>query len=165
VAARGGSRHYSAAAQFAERAADPDRSGVTGALRIFVVPHAIVQLDARTAALRSAAAHCQSWRAIEVHARELPRNYWIAGLLGAYACVIAASPNAVAAAAWSLPPVAIPLVLWTLQTPSRWLWCFFFAALLLPPLPFALGNSGPHVAWHWPGSAWSAALCGSENGA
>ena len=77
--------------------------------------------------------------------RELPRSYWIAGLLGAYACAIAASPSPMMAAAWSAPLVAIPVVLWTLQTARRWLWCFFFAALLLPPLPFAFGNSGPHV--------------------
>jgi hypothetical protein len=83
--------------------------------------------------------------AIEARARELPRHYWIAGLLGAYACVIAASPSPLVAGAWSAPLVAIPLVLWTLQTASRWLWCFFFAALLLPPLPFAFGNSGPHA--------------------
>jgi O-antigen ligase len=83
---------------------------------------------------------------IEARARELPRNYWIAGLLGAYACVIAASPSPLAAIAWSAPLVAIPLVLWILQSASRWLWCFFFAALLLPPLPFAFGDSGPHVA-------------------
>jgi hypothetical protein len=85
-------------------------------------------------------------QATDVQARELPRSYWIAGLLGAYACLIAASPNLVAAAAWSVPFIAIPLLLWTFQSAGRWLWCFFFAALLLPPLPFALGNSGPHVA-------------------
>ena len=83
---------------------------------------------------------------IDIRSRELPRNYWIAGILGAYACLIAASPGPIAAAAWSAPLVAIPLVLWTLETAGRWLWCFFFAALLLPPLPFALGDSGPHVA-------------------
>src|ERR1700683_2813366 len=83
---------------------------------------------------------------IEVRWRELPRNYWIAGLLGAYACVIALSPNPRTATLGVALLVAVPLVLWTLQTASRWLWCFFFAALLLPPLPFALGNSGPHVA-------------------
>lgn len=77
--------------------------------------------------------------------RELPRNYWIAGALSACACVIAASPNLVTAAAWTAPLVTIPLVLWTLQSASRWLWCFCFAALVLPPLPFAFGNSGPHV--------------------
>jgi hypothetical protein len=84
--------------------------------------------------------------AIEVRARELPRSYWIAGLLGAYACVIATSRNPATAAALSTPLVAIPLIIWILESAGRWLWCFFFAALLLPPLPFALGNSGPHVA-------------------
>ncbi len=83
---------------------------------------------------------------IDVRARELPRNFWIAGSLGAWACAIARSPSPAVAAAWSAPLLAISLVLWTLLTASRWLWCFFFAALLLPPLPFAFGNSGPHVA-------------------
>jgi O-Antigen ligase len=78
-------------------------------------------------------------------ARELPRNFWIAGVLGAWASVITASPSPLVAVAWSAPLVAIPVVLWMLQTATRWLWCFFFAALLLPPLPYAFGNSGPHV--------------------
>ena len=82
---------------------------------------------------------------IELRSRELPRNFWIAGSLGVYACAVAASPSPLTAAAWSAPLLAIPLVLWILHTASRWLWCFFFAALLLPPLPFAFGNSGPHV--------------------
>jgi O-antigen ligase len=82
---------------------------------------------------------------IEIRSRELPLNFWIAGSLGVYACAVAASPSPGAAMAWSAPLLAIPLVLWTLQTASRWLWCFFFAALLLPPLPFAFGNSGPHL--------------------
>jgi O-antigen ligase len=83
---------------------------------------------------------------IDIRAQELPHNYWIAGLLGAYACVIASSRSPVVAVAWSAPLVAIPALVWILQGSSRWLWCFFFAALLLPPLPFALGNSGPHLA-------------------
>ncbi len=82
---------------------------------------------------------------IDFRARELPRNYWIAGLLGAYGCLIAVSPNPAVAAVLSIPLVAIPLVLWALQSAGRWLWCFFFAALVLPPLPIAVGNSGPHV--------------------
>lgn len=82
---------------------------------------------------------------IDVHPRELPRHYWIAASLGAYACLVVAASSPAAALAWSAPLVVIPLILWTLQTASRWLWCFFFAALLLPPLPFAIGNSGPHV--------------------
>ena len=82
---------------------------------------------------------------IERQSSELPRNFWIAGALGAYACLIAAAPTPTAAIAWSAPLVAIPLIYWILQTATRWLWCFFFAALLLPPLPFAIGNTGPHV--------------------
>lgn len=82
---------------------------------------------------------------IEGRVRELPRNYWIAGLLGAYACLIARSETPLAAAAWVVPLLAIPLVPWILRSASLWVWCFFFAALLLPPLPIALGNSGPHV--------------------
>jgi O-Antigen ligase len=85
-------------------------------------------------------------QATDVRARELPCSFWIAALFGAYACVIAASPNAAIAAALSLPPVAVVLILWTFQNAGRWLWCFFVSALLLPPLPFALGDSGPHVA-------------------
>ena len=83
---------------------------------------------------------------IDVGARETPQNYWVAGLLGAYACAVAAAPSPATALAWIAPGVAIPLVLWILRGANRWLWCFFFAALLLPPLPFALGDSGPHVA-------------------
>jgi O-antigen ligase len=83
--------------------------------------------------------------AIEARTHGLPRNYWIAGSLGGYACVIAASPSRAVAAALVLAPVAIALFMWTLQTAGRWLWCFFFAALLLPPLPLAFGDSGPHV--------------------
>jgi O-antigen ligase len=83
---------------------------------------------------------------IDVQPRELPRNYWIAGFLGVYSCAIAVAPSPLAALAWSAPALAIPAILWIFRNPQRWLWCFFFAALLLPPLPFALGDSGPHVA-------------------
>ena len=126
-------------------AVDPDRSDVAGALRIFVVPHAIVQLDARTPALRSAAAHCHPWRRLK-SARASCRA--IIGSRDCWAPMPASSRRRQIRwrpPRWSVPLVAIPLVLWILQTASRWLWCFFFAALLLPPLPFAFGNSGPHV--------------------
>jgi hypothetical protein len=36
--------------------------------------------------------------------------------------------------------------LWLLDKPARWIGAFFFAAVLLPPLPVALGNAGPHPA-------------------
>jgi O-antigen ligase len=41
----------------------------------------------------------------------------------------------VAAAAW-----------WTLGRPERWVWVFLGAAVLLPPLPLAWGDTGPHPA-------------------
>jgi O-antigen ligase len=83
---------------------------------------------------------------IDAGPRELPRSYWIAGLLGVYSVTIAAMRSPAMALPWSAPGLAIALALWTLRAANRWLWCFFFTALLLPPLPFALGNSGPHVA-------------------
>lgn len=84
--------------------------------------------------------------AIDRQARELPRNFWIAALFGAYACLIAVSPSPLTGLVLAAPLVVIPLMAWIVQTANRWLWCFFFAALLLPPLPFAFGNSGPHVS-------------------
>ena len=83
---------------------------------------------------------------IEVRSRELPRNYLDSGIVGRLRLRHRGiAKSGWLRAAWSVPLVAIPLVLWILQTAGRWLWCFFFAALLLPPLPFAFGNSGPHV--------------------
>jgi O-Antigen ligase len=38
----------------------------------------------------------------------------------------------------------VPLAWWTLERPARWLALFVGAALLLPPLPIAIGDSGPH---------------------
>ena len=83
---------------------------------------------------------------IDASPPRLPQTYWIAGLLGLYACAIAAAPTPAVALAFSAPALAIAFMLWILRSANRWLWCFFFSALLLPPLPFALGNSGPHVA-------------------
>jgi O-antigen ligase len=66
--------------------------------------------------------------------------------LGVYAAAIALAPNLATAVALAAPLVLIPLAWWTLLAPSRWIAVFFFAALLLPPLPIRLGDSGPHVA-------------------
>jgi hypothetical protein len=66
--------------------------------------------------------------------------------LGLYAAVVALAPGLGVKAALCALLVAIPLAWWMLQTPRRWLELFFLMALLLPPLPFAIGNSGPHVA-------------------
>jgi len=39
-----------------------------------------------------------------------------------------------------------PLAWWTFSQTGRWLSLFFFAALLLPPLPIPIGDTGPHPA-------------------
>jgi O-antigen ligase len=42
--------------------------------------------------------------------------------------------------------LAVPGALWVLDRPERWMRAFFCAAVLLPPLPIAWGNAGPHPA-------------------
>lgn len=70
---------------------------------------------------------------------------WIAPLaLGSWAAAIAAAPSLPVKAALAAPAAALPLAWWSMQRPARWIVPFFAAALLLPPLPVALGNSGPH---------------------
>jgi O-antigen ligase len=41
---------------------------------------------------------------------------------------------------------AVPVAGWILLRPARWVHAFLLAAVLLPPLPVPLGNSGPHPA-------------------
>jgi O-antigen ligase len=48
--------------------------------------------------------------------------------------------------ALAAPALAIPVVWWTLRLPHRWLTLFFATALLLPPLPVSVGDSGPHLS-------------------
>ncbi|HLK17986.1 MAG TPA: O-antigen ligase family protein [Bryobacteraceae bacterium] len=72
---------------------------------------------------------------------------WLAGTaLGVYAALAALAPGFATKALLGAPLVAIPVVWFILQAPNRWLLLFFFTALLAPPLPIALGDSGPHVA-------------------
>jgi hypothetical protein len=63
---------------------------------------------------------------------------------GGWAAAIATAPSPATKALLAAPAVLLPLAWWTLHTPARWLACFFAAALLLPPLPIPLGDSGPH---------------------
>jgi O-antigen ligase len=63
----------------------------------------------------------------------------------AAACTaIVESKSAVVAACLLL--TALLATVWMLAGPERWIPFFFGAAILLPPLPIALGDSGPHVA-------------------
>src|SRR6266571_8324652 len=71
--------------------------------------------------------------------------FWGASL-GLYAAVVALVPSLPAKAVLCAPCVVIPFAWWILGGPNRWLKLFLLSALLLPPLPVAIGNSGPHVA-------------------
>lgn len=73
-------------------------------------------------------------------------------LLGSWAAAIAVVPSFEGRLALAAPAVLLPLSIWTLEAPARWISLFFAAALLLPPLPIAFGDTGPHP------SLWFAAL-------
>jgi O-antigen ligase len=66
--------------------------------------------------------------------------------LGLYATAVALAPGVVPKAALCAPLLLIPLAWQLLATSTAWLMLFFVCALLAPPLPIKLGDSGPHVA-------------------
>jgi len=67
-------------------------------------------------------------------------------LLGIYGAGAALMPNPVYSLALVAPLLLVPLVWWIIAGSQRWLWLLLAGASLLPPLPFALGDSGPHPA-------------------
>jgi O-antigen ligase len=74
------------------------------------------------------------------------RELWIGLALGLYATAIALTPGVVSKAVLCAPLIVIPLAWRMLATSTAWLALFFACALLAPPLPIRLGDSGPHVA-------------------
>ena len=75
------------------------------------------------------------------------RAWAAAGIgLGLYAAVIAVAPDWRWACAAVAPLFLLPLAWWSVAEPDRWFAGFCVASLLLPPFPFAVGNSAPHVA-------------------
>jgi O-antigen ligase len=74
-----------------------------------------------------------------------PRWLWIAIFLGMYSALLALLPHP-SYVLLALAPVLLVCVPWWTLTgaPDRWLLIFLCAAILLPPLPIALGDSGPH---------------------
>src|ERR1035441_3714423 len=70
--------------------------------------------------------------------------WWAPALFGVWAAAIAVTPGLPWKALLAAPAAIAPVVWWTLQNPARWLALFFGAALLLPPLPIPIGDSGPH---------------------
>jgi O-antigen ligase len=99
----------------------------------------------------------------------------IAACLGVYAGVIALVPTLSSRLLLSGPLLIIPLCWWAIAKPRRWIGLFLCAAILLPPLPLPLGDSGPHPAmaaaaiglfagvlhlreWRIPGDFWNFSL-------
>ena len=68
-----------------------------------------------------------------------------AGLLGVWAAAVAVAPTVETKLLIGAPAVLLAFSCWTIAAPARWLAGFLAAALLLPPLPVAWGDSGPHV--------------------
>ncbi|HVP45008.1 MAG TPA: O-antigen ligase family protein [Bryobacteraceae bacterium] len=81
-----------------------------------------------------------------IEARRLlpPHGILISLAIGGYAAVLASSQSLSSRAALAGVPLLAIVAFWTLAAPHRWIAGFMASALLLPPLPIALGNSGPH---------------------
>jgi O-antigen ligase len=74
-----------------------------------------------------------------------PRWFWISIVLGSYSALLALIPDPAYLLMMIAPLLLVSIAWWTLSGSSdRWLVTFLCAAVLLPPLPIALGNSGPH---------------------
>jgi O-antigen ligase len=74
-----------------------------------------------------------------------PRWLWISILLGSYAASLALLRDPVILLLALAPVLLIAIAWWTLSgAPDRWVAVFLCVAALTPPLPIALGDSGPH---------------------
>jgi hypothetical protein len=76
----------------------------------------------------------------------LAKPGWVPVFLGVWAAAFALAPNPQYKLLMIAPPLLVVLAWWTILTPERWLALFFLCSLLLPPLPFPIGNSGVHIA-------------------
>ncbi len=74
------------------------------------------------------------------------RAYAIPASIGVYAAAIALARTPQLKLALCVPLVVIPVVMWTALNARAWIALFFASALLLPPLPIPIGDSGPHPA-------------------
>jgi hypothetical protein len=66
--------------------------------------------------------------------------------LGLWCAAVILAPTPSAKAGLLLPAAAAAVAFWMLADAGRWVVAFLLAAILLPPLPIAIGNSGPHPA-------------------
>jgi hypothetical protein len=86
------------------------------------------------------------------------KDFRAALLLGSWAAAIALAPNLTLRLLLAVAAGLLAIAVWILETPGRWLGCFFATALLLPPLPLALGDSGPHPCLFFAGLGLVAGL-------
>src|ERR1700682_3924268 len=81
---------------------------------------------------------------IEARFGQPPRWFLISMAIGAWAAFVALSPSLASAELRTAPVILVAVACWVLAEPHRWIAAFLAAALLFPPLPIALGDSGPH---------------------
>jgi O-antigen ligase len=74
------------------------------------------------------------------------RQFLVGAALGVYAALAALAPSRAGKIALSAPILLLPIVWPIVAIPNAWLAFFLACALLAPPLPIALGDTGPHVA-------------------
>src|ERR1051326_2116481 len=67
-------------------------------------------------------------------------------LIGAYAAAVAIAPTTTWRLILGAPALVAPAVFWTIFSERRWIVLLFVCALLLPPLPIPIGDTGPHPA-------------------
>lgn len=73
-------------------------------------------------------------------------EWWAPIVLGAIAAAFAVIPSISVKAAIPGLICSFAFLCWVLLRAHRWIVVFFAAAILLPPLPFQMGDSGPHPA-------------------
>ncbi|MCU1272999.1 MAG: O-antigen polymerase, partial [Bryobacterales bacterium] len=81
---------------------------------------------------------------IEARFAQPPRWFLISMAIGAWAAFVALSPSLPSTELRTAPVILAAAAFWVLAEPHRWIAAFLAAALLFPPLPIALGDSGPH---------------------
>jgi O-antigen ligase len=81
---------------------------------------------------------------IEAHARRPPAWIFVSLGIGAYAALVAMAPSPGSRAVLTAPVALATVAWWTLGKAHRWVGAFIASAILLPPLPIPLGDSGPH---------------------
>ena len=78
--------------------------------------------------------------------RFAPKQSLVAVGLGVWAAAVILAPAPLVKAGLVLPALLVAFAIWILTDATRWVPVFLIAVVLLPPLPIAIGNSGPHPA-------------------